>query len=209
MPTLEEINKSTEDMLKRMEVLHNLMTRPNGLVRLYLETVPRSFIELTPEDDAKREGDGPWTVKDQVTGHLVTVQRAECGLGCKCALGVGRCQTATEIPARFGGAVMQTPEGGWLGLMIEVARKSTCDDDFDEKLAKRLEELQVDGRVWDLLVRYSWKDAKSAAFCAPNIRMMVERLGGPTISPWTLFHKHFQLGVSKSPTTAACWPERV
>jgi hypothetical protein len=86
MPTPEEFNKSTERLLRQMETIYEKMTKPNGLVRMYLETVPRSFIELTPEDDAKREGDGPWTVKDQVTGHLITIQRATCGLGCRCAM---------------------------------------------------------------------------------------------------------------------------
>jgi len=37
------------------------------------------------------------------------------------------------------GKVMATPEGGWLGLMVEIARQANSEDEFDAELVKALE----------------------------------------------------------------------
>jgi len=92
MPTPEELNKSTADMLKRMETIYERMTKtPNGLSVLYLETVPRSYVHVSAEDAAKRNGtDAPFEVFDHVTKKRMVLVRAECGLGCRCALALVR-----------------------------------------------------------------------------------------------------------------------
>lgn len=89
-PTLEQINKSTEDMLRRMEEIQKQMNKSEeGFVNLYLETVPRSFIKVTVEDDAKRhESPGPWTFKDHATGKRITVRRAACSARLQVCAGV-------------------------------------------------------------------------------------------------------------------------
>jgi hypothetical protein len=66
------------------------------------------------------------------------------------------------------------------GVFLSWERGQRPDDDrvlypVAVRLAKRLEELQVDGQIWDLLLRYGWQEAKRAAFVAPAYRMMVER----------------------------------
>jgi hypothetical protein len=75
---------------------------------------------------------------------------------------------------------MVTPAGGWLGLVVKVGQEEKSEDEYEEKIAKRLEELQADGVIWDLLLSYDWRSAKRAAFCPPEYRKMVEhqRLGG-------------------------------
>jgi hypothetical protein len=70
---------------------------------------------------------------------------------------------------------MTTPEGGWLGLVVEVGRQAKSEEEYEMNIARRLEELQADGRVWTVLLRYGWQEAKRAAFVAPKYRVMVER----------------------------------
>ena len=70
---------------------------------------------------------------------------------------------------------MATPQDGWFGLTIRIAQESKSEEKFDEKIAKQLEAHEANGRVWDLLCQYDWRDAKRAAFVAPNYRMSVER----------------------------------
>ncbi len=70
---------------------------------------------------------------------------------------------------------MTTPQDGWFGLMIRVGQAVRSEEEFDEKLAKQLEEHWADGRVWDLLGNYGWTDAKRMAFVVPSYRLSVER----------------------------------
>lgn len=87
-----EYKQWQEDWIQRLEEIEKRMTQPDGFITLYLETVPRSFIKITPEDeDNRQKGDGPWTLKDQVTSRMITVRRAACSLpGCMCALALVR-----------------------------------------------------------------------------------------------------------------------
>jgi hypothetical protein len=79
---------TNEELLKRVETICNLITKSNAeFATLYLETVPRSFVTITHEEaDARPLGEEPFTVFDQTTKKRITLQRVDCGLGCKCAL---------------------------------------------------------------------------------------------------------------------------
>lgn len=70
---------------------------------------------------------------------------------------------------------MKTPQDGWLGLMVRVGQESKSDEEYDARLANELMAHEADERVVALVWPYDWKSAKRAAFCSPDIRMMVER----------------------------------